>query len=88
MRLRNAGGVRGVTMVPEADGDDSRRWSGGAAAGERASTRQVLRGLCWRCLGGTATRGDLHAVIGRGIWSWVAVAEALTPTHATIAAAC
>jgi hypothetical protein len=27
VKLRNACGVRGVTMVPEADGDDSRHWS-------------------------------------------------------------
>lgn len=58
MRLRNAGGVRGVTMVPEADGDDSRhcrcreeetRMEGTRVEGQqgmRASTRQVLPGPC------------------------------------------
>lgn len=73
MKLRNAGGVRGVTMVPEADGDDSRHWlqgAGDAGGGAAGDASKYPPGTAWsvlRYLGGTATRGDLHAVIGRGI---------------------
>lgn len=66
MKLRNACGVRGVTMVPEADGDDSRHWS---CREQQTGEGKYLPGTSWsvlRYLGGTATRGDLYAVIGRG----------------------
>lgn len=81
MQLRNAGGVRGVTMVPEADGDDSRHcelWRGRAGksrgqqglVGDNGDASKYPPGTAWsvrRYLRGTATRGYLDAVIGRGI---------------------
>lgn len=80
MKLRNACGVRGVTMVPEADGDDSRHWG---CREQQARVGKYPPGTVWsvlRYLGGTATRGDLHAVIGRGTDAGDIIAKA-TSAH-------